>query len=345
MHKIIIVLFLLNVTLIAQSQILGGGTNFAGAQVFNQSWLTSCPSSGTVLSNQAAFEPTTAMDGCAPAPACNVGTTGSDIWFYFFATSATASIVINPSASFDAAIQAFSGSACPGLTTIGCVDAGGNNQIETLNLAGLTSGTRYYFRVFGATNSGPNRTGTYTFCGSAGLGSAPLPVILISFSAVQNNNSITVKWATASEQDHQFYLLEHSTDGINFLPRQKFEPRGGVGLTANYEYADFGFITGKNYYRLKIAGSNGDIEYSKTILVNGRSQKRFVIFPNPSRGDFFIDSKENTTVILFSIAGFKIKSIQLKAGRNEIVADNLPAGTYYLRVPGNDEPYAFSVVN
>ena len=112
------------------------------------------------------------MNACAPAPACATGTTGSDVWFSFFAQSTTATIAISPGASFDVSIQAFSGSACPGLTTIGCVDAGGNNASETLALTGLTNGIRYYFRIFGASPGVGNRTGTYTFCGSAGLGSS-----------------------------------------------------------------------------------------------------------------------------------------------------------------------------
>jgi hypothetical protein len=172
MSKIVVLFFLLIVSINSHTQILGGGTLFSNAVTFNQSWISGCPGGGTSLSNQVAFEPTTAMDPCgAPAPACATGTTGSDVWFSFFALSTTATIVVAPSSSFDVAIQAFSGTACPGLTDIGCVDAAGNNATETLALTGLTSGVQYYFRIFGATTSVANRTGTYTFCGSAGLGS------------------------------------------------------------------------------------------------------------------------------------------------------------------------------
>src|SRR5688500_7136989 len=167
----VVLSFLLIVSISSHAQ-LGGGTLFSNAVSFNQSWLTSCPASGTTFSNTNTYEPTTVMDPCgAPAPACATGTTASDVWFSFFANSGTATIIVNPSAAFDVAIQAFSGTACPGLTDIGCVDAVGNNQPETLTLTGLTSGVRYYFRIFGAATNASARTGTYTFCGSAGLGS------------------------------------------------------------------------------------------------------------------------------------------------------------------------------
>jgi hypothetical protein len=164
MTKKVILGSLLIISISSHAQ-LGGGSLFSTAVTFNQSWLSGCPAAGTTFSNTTTYEPITVMDPCVPAPACATGTTASDVWFSCFANSGTATIAINPSASFDAAIQAFSGTTCGGLIDIGCVDAGGNNQTETLVLTGLTSGVLYYFRVFGAVNSVANRTGTYTFCG------------------------------------------------------------------------------------------------------------------------------------------------------------------------------------
>ncbi len=133
-----IILFLLTSILhvTVHSQILGGGTNFSNAVVVSQAFITSC----TALSNQVAYEPTGAMDGCLPVPSalCATGTTGSDVWFSFYAQSTTATIVAAPSSSLNVAIQAFSGTACPGIVQIGCVDAAGNNASETLPLVGLT---------------------------------------------------------------------------------------------------------------------------------------------------------------------------------------------------------------
>jgi hypothetical protein len=114
LRRVFILTVFLSNYLFSSAQILGGGTLFSNAVVFDQSWLTSCPASGTTLSNQSGFEPTTAMDPCgAPAPSCASGTLGSDVWFKFYAQLTTAKIVVNPSASFNCAIQVFSGSACP----------------------------------------------------------------------------------------------------------------------------------------------------------------------------------------------------------------------------------------
>jgi len=89
----------------SNAQILGGGVLFSNAVTFNQSWISGCPAGGTQFSNQVAFEPTTTIDPCAPSPACVTGTAGSDVWFSFFAQSRTATIVVDPSASFNVAIR------------------------------------------------------------------------------------------------------------------------------------------------------------------------------------------------------------------------------------------------
>ena len=222
MSKRIILGFFLIVSLSAQAQTLGGGTKFSNAVTFNQSWISGCPGGGTQFSNQPAFEPTTAMDPCAPVAVCPTGTQESDVWFSFFAQSTTATIVINPSASFDVAIQAFSGTSCPGLSEIGCVDLGGNNAPETLNLTALTVNTRYYFRIFGATTSQANRTGTYTFCGSARVGSSVLPVEIISFCKRANVCKvvmISLRCCTYTLYFTNWFVLNSISASFNFKIR------------------------------------------------------------------------------------------------------------------------------
>ncbi len=283
MNKKIFLSILLMVSISSYAQILGGGTLFSNAVTFNQSWLSGCPGGGTQLSNMALYEPTTAMDPCATVPACATGTTGSDVWFSFFAQSTTATIVVAPSASFDVAIQAFSGTACPGLTDIGCVDAGGNNATETLNLTGLIFNKRYYFRVFGATNSNANRTGTYFFCGSTGLGSAILPVEIISFNAAAQNNNVILNWTTASESNNSYFEIERSINGNQYQPIGRVAGIGTTSQTTQYSFTDFAPFAATNYYRLKQVDIDGRYKYTAilTIKMDSKLKKGVNVYPNP----------------------------------------------------------------
>ena len=343
MWKKIILGFLLIVSINSQAQILGGGTLFSNAVTFNQSWISGCPGSGTNFSNQAAFEPTTAMDPCAPAPACATGTTGSDIWFRFFAQSTTATIVVNPSASFNIAIQAFSGTACPGLTTIGCADAGGNNVTETLNLTGLKVNTLYYFRIFGATNSVANRTGTYTFCGSAGLGSTLLPVEIISFRAVEQNNKVILNWTTASESNNSYFEIERSITGNQYEPIGRVAGGGTTSQTTHYNFTDFAPFTATNYYRLKQVDIDGRYKYSAilTIKLNSKLKKGVNISPNPVSDKINIrissDAATNGGIRIINASGQTIyqQSERLVKGENLFTINslqNLSKGIYTVQV-------------
>ncbi len=316
---------------------------FSNAVTFNQSWISGCPAGGTQFSNQVAFEPTTTIDPCAPAPACAGGTTGSDVWFSFFAQSTTATIVVDPSASFNVAIQAFSGSACPGLTDIGCVDAGGINANETLILTGLIFNTRYYFRIFGSANGVAARTGTYTFCGSAGLGSTTLPVEITSFNAIAQNNKVMLNWITGSELNNQYFEIEKSINGNQYEPIGRVAGKGTTSQTNSYSFTDHAPLAMINYYRLKQVDIDNRYKYSVvvTIKLDGKLKKSINIFPNPvsDKINFRISSdiSANGFINITDALGQSIyrRNESFVRGDNVFALNslkNLPKGVYTLQV-------------
>lgn len=256
----------------ASSQILGGGTLFSNAVTFNQAWISGCSGAGgTSFSNQTAFEPTTAIDPCAPSPTCSVtggsNAPGSDVWFSFYANATSATISVNPSASFNADIQAFSGSTCPGLTQIGCGSIAGINSTETLVLTGLTINQLYYFRVYGFGNTAA-RTGTYTFCGSAGLGSSVLAVKLSNFNAVKQNNTAVLNWTTETETNNAFFEIERSENGILFQMIGRVAGAGNTAIKKQYSFTDnIGLTAAVTYYRLKEISTDGDFKYSAIAVI------------------------------------------------------------------------------
>ena len=281
---------------------------FSNAVAFDQAWLGGCPSGGFSLSNQVAYEPTAALDPCgAPDPSASVtGTSESDVWFYFFASATTASIVVNPRSAFDVAIQAFSGTACPGLTEIGVVDANGNNQIETLNLSGLTINTKYYFRVFGATNSVSNRTGTYDFCGASSLATTPLPVVFTSFSYKQHVNGIQLNWTCTQESEVNYFEVERRLSNADWEKITQLPAKYGTDYLNHYQIVDSAFDELKTsvYYRVKQVDFDGEFIYSPTIHYLFTEQdmgESFSIYPNPVIDDHFNLAFSNVVDEIFLI--------------------------------------------
>lgn len=317
-------------------QILGGGTTFATAVTFNQSWLVGCPSGGVSLCNTAACEPTTAMDACGGAPSCATGTTGSDVWFKFFAQSATTSITVNSTSAFDIAIQAFSGSTCGGLTQIGCADLQGNNQPETVNLTGLTAGTEYYFRIFGATNAVGARTGNYNFCGSTGLGSSALPVAVSSLKLTTNNNKQCISWVTDGERDIEEYQVEYSNDGILFTTI------GSVAATNNaathsYEFCDAVSRT-KGLYRIKTIEQSGQTKFSYSIRIQSSAFKTARLYPAPVTDIVHIELPGDERDISYTIINSFGQTEQTgKLNENRTVnVHMLKSGAYFIRLTSKE---------
>jgi hypothetical protein len=335
---VIIVFFFPNKMI--QAQILGGGATYATAVTFNPSWLIGCPSGSSSFCNTSSCEPTTTLDACGSLPGCTTGTTGSDVWFKFYPQAATVTIVVNPTSAFDIAIQAFSGTCSGGLTDIGCVDANGNNATETLTLTGLSSGTLYYFRIFGATNSVSNRTGNYNFCGTSGLLSSPLPLSLVNTKIEKTGNLSCIKWFVENEFDIASYEVEYSINGIQFVKLASIPSLNQMNL---HEYSYCDVINRLNgLYRIKINELSGEVSYSPILRLKSASNRNITIFPNPSQERIYLDMpadimlSEQIKYIVLSAQGTVLLDGFIGAGRS-INIQQLQTGNYILKIVYNNK--------
>lgn len=125
-------------------------------------------------------------------------------------------------------------------------------------------------------------------------GIAPMPVELLYFTA-KNNNNTTVKlnWATATESNNDHFEIERSPNGNLFVPIASINASGTGNsiLTQYYEYTDPKPLSGTSYYRLKQVDRNGDFEIFNIVSVNFDRNKNisFSIYPNPNAGEFNVD--------------------------------------------------------
>ena len=94
-------------------------------------------------------------------------------------------------------------------------------------------------------------------------------VKLVSFTVVLNTNKADLKWVTASEVNLSHFIIEKSTDGINFSDAGVFFAYGNATDKTNYSFSDKfnGNQAGTVYYRLFFAGNNGKGQYSETVVI------------------------------------------------------------------------------
>lgn len=131
-----------------------------------------CSSSSSLLTPNTTCNVTSAnnsslSDGSNFTNSCHAGANNNrDGWFRFVTYSTSHTITVDGNSSFDAVVSVFSscgGSAISGGT---CIDATGNDGVETVNLTGLTIGNTYYIMVynFGRPNSSNSSNNGYTIC-------------------------------------------------------------------------------------------------------------------------------------------------------------------------------------
>jgi hypothetical protein len=343
-------IFFASINFVLAQQCPGGGTDFASSVTFSESWISGCLTGtscngGIEFDNRSSCEPTTAMDGCAPAPSCtNNAQDGSDIWFNFYATSTTAVINVIQNVSFVACIQAFSGGpACGSLVEIGCAKAAGPSSGVTLTLSGLTVGQLYYYRVFGSASAASQRTGTYCFCGSSGLGSFVLPVVLTSFTATTDKDNVLLKWTTASETNNRFFEIEHSTDGVNFSLLNRVAGRGTTTAASSYSYLHSQVPAGRHYYRLKQTDADGRFSYSEIITAMVAKNNLLLLYPVPANDELVIEADEPMQLALYNSAGKLMKHISISTGKNHVQVATLPPGVYLLRSNSHPAPWKFCI--
>ena len=173
-----------------------------------------------------------------------------------------------------------------------------------------------------------------------------LPIFLHKFSVTGNASVNMVKWTTALESNMEYFELERSTDGVNFFPINKQGAQNSPG-TSNYSYADNGFSTGTNYYRLKIVEHGGIIRYSVIIktITDGETSELKVV-PNPVVGNFSLTyqslEEDNVTIEIKDVAGRLIHTMKeiVNKGHNVIYIQSSPtwnAGVYFISVKDKNE--------
>lgn len=123
-----------------------------------------------------------------------------------------------------------------------------------------------------------------------------LPIELISFDAIANQNQVDLSWATASEKNNDFFTIERTADGISYEEVAKIQGQGNSSTKTHYVYTDVKPLSGVSYYRLKQTDFNGESEVFevKSVFIPKRTMDSEV-FPNPTvfnRTTVFIDQSD-----------------------------------------------------
>ncbi|RZL16776.1 MAG: hypothetical protein EOO62_00230, partial [Hymenobacter sp.] len=98
-------------------------------------------------------------------------------------------------------------------------------------------------------------------------GRAPLPVQLLSFTAARQGSAVRAAWATASEVNSAYFVVERSADGHTYADVQRVAAQGSSVSRHDYAALDALPLPGTSYYRLRQVDQDGTVAYSSTVAV------------------------------------------------------------------------------
>jgi Secretion system C-terminal sorting domain len=268
-----------------------------------------------VTQNLNATYPPDPMDPLVPQY-CNVGSTYwnasiDNVMYYKFLTNATGGDVVmnvyNQFCAKDLGLQValFKPTvACAGGGNWGkarvCYDAIKDplNDKESdpknfsMTFTSLLPNTFYYILFDGA--SADKCTWTMNLAGPI-----TLPIELLSFTGENNGSINLLEWITKTEVNNDYFTLERSFDGENFIALDKIKGAGNSSYSIAYSYVDQAPLNGTNYYRLKQTDFNGESHYSEPIAIDAYGTKSFElisIYPNPAKNQINIKIATQETI-------------------------------------------------
>jgi hypothetical protein len=174
-----------------------------------------------------------------------------------------------------------------------------------------------------------------------------LPVKLVSFNATKENASVKLIWSTSQEVNTREFVVERSTDGVNFEKINTVNARGNSTTGTSYQAGDVKPATGNNYYRLRTVDFDGKVEFSKIIKIYFSKAFTVSLSPNPASQNITIsltNNKEALTMQIVDMSGKVVKSAILSNQVNYVSLTGLSQGLYLVKLKGISETYTEKLI-
>jgi hypothetical protein len=164
--------------------------------------------------------------------------------------------------------------------------------------------------------------------------SYPLAINLAYFKAQKSSEGVQIKWITALEHNSDYFIIEKSTNGLDWTEVSKVIANGGAN-GASYSTIDYSPSAGYNYYRLtEVEKSGKETPYAIDVVDIRSEGVDFHVFPNPSTGNITVTVSDDFPQYEFEIEdvkGVTIGTYTLFAGSNSL-ANVAKPGVYFAKL-------------
>lgn len=175
----------------------------------------------------------------------------------------------------------------------------------------------------------------------------PLPVTFAAFTGRQDGNSIVLEWATMSEHNNDYFEIERSTDGVNYVTIGYVDGAGNSNSRIDYTFSDNAPEQGRLYYRLSQVDFDGTREYAdKVVTMTFANNKLAVsIVPNPTSGMFTLQNCGNSgQLVIMTQNGMVVKEFEVTDFNLQINIGDLANGIYIAKYTTDSESTILKIV-
>jgi hypothetical protein len=185
----------------------------------------------------------------------------------------------------------------------------------------------------------------------------PLPVQLISFNAVLEDDHVNLDWKTATETNTSHYVIERSSDGIHFSEIGMLFTEGNSTDIRTYHFEDRNGVvsSGNLFYRLRTVDIDKKNQYSavKLIRIQARQEANLFIqlYPNPATSEVRVDipagwQQKTVMAEIVTLAGTTEKKLRFPfaSSTESFDVSNLLKGVYLVRISCGQEKISQKLV-
>lgn len=179
---------------------------------------------------------------------------------------------------------------------------------------------------------------------------AALPVKMTAFELSRLNDNVELKWTTESEENNDYFEIQHSEDGKEFFRIGNINGNGASSTIQRYQFIHENPINGLNYYRLKQVDFNEQFEYSDVESIIVFDGSTLQIFPTIVKSTVTIVGGKvfgkNAIYEVYNISGQKIQNGILPEDASEMILDTSSwhQGHYVIQVLQNGNRNTFRII-
>jgi|GEM_PF-2691639 len=189
----------------------------------------------------------------------------------------------------------------------------------------LTEGDSYFLTISNADQNCVNIINGMVAC-------TLTPIELLHFEALKGQNGNTINWQTASVIDEDYFVLEYSTNGVDFTDLAKLNAKQHHQGIQNYSYKHNSNAC-PLYYRLKTIDVNSVNRVVSNIeQISNCTTNTIKVYPTVSSSIVTIENALGYPVNIYNQMGEKVT---VENNNNQLNISHLAMGIYYLNINEN----------